>query len=55
MKPREKRVYSFTFDIDDGKNGVKKIEAILIKTNFNRTYKTLLAKEEMELDQSKMD
>ena len=51
LKPREKRVYSFSFDIDDDKNEVEKIEAILFRTNFNRTDKTLLGKEEMELDQ----
>jgi hypothetical protein len=55
LEPREKRVYSFAFDFDDSKEEVKKIEAVLFRTNFNRTDKTLLAKEEMELDQSKMD
>jgi hypothetical protein len=50
LKPREKRVYSFVFDIDIGKNEAEKIEAILFRTNFDRTDKTLLAKEEMELD-----
>ncbi len=55
LKPGEKRVYSFAFDIDDGKSEVDKIEAVLFRTNFNRTDKTLLAKEEMELGQLKMD
>ena len=48
LKPGEKRVYSFEFDID-GENGVKELEAVLSRTNFNRTEKTLLAKVELEL------
>ena len=49
LKPGEKRIYSFEFDID-GENGVKELEAVLFRTNFNRTEKTLLAKVERELD-----
>jgi hypothetical protein len=48
LKPREKKIYSFEFDID-GENGVKELEAVLFRTNFNRTEKTLLAKVELEL------
>jgi hypothetical protein len=54
LKPREKKVYSFEFDIDD-ENGVKGLEAVLFKTNFNRTEKTLLAKVELELDSPQKD
>ncbi len=55
LKPGEKRMYSFLFDIDGSKNNPKKIEASLFRTNFSRTKNTLLANEEMELDPSKMD
>jgi hypothetical protein len=48
LKPGEKRVYSFEFDID-GENGVKELEAVLSRTNFNRTEKILLARVELEL------
>ena len=48
LKPGEKRIYSFEFDID-GENDVKELEAVLFRTNFNRTKKTLLAKVELEL------
>ena len=54
LKPREKKVYSFEFDID-GENGVKELEAVLFKTNFNRTEKTLLAKVELELVTTQKD
>jgi hypothetical protein len=54
LKPGEKKLYNFVFEID-GENGVKDLEAVLFRTNFNRTNKTLLAKAELELDQSKMD
>ncbi len=55
LKPRVKRVYRFVFDLDDNKNEAERIEAVLFRTNFNRTDKTLFAKEEIELDRSKMD
>jgi len=55
LKPGEKKIYGFMFDLDSKNNGVKDLEAILLRTNFNRTEKTLLAKEEMELDPLKMD
>ena len=48
LKPGVKKIYSFVFDID-GENGVKEMEAVLFRTNFNRTNKTLLAKAELEL------
>ncbi len=48
LKPGEKKIYSFEFDID-GENGVKELEAVLFRTNFNRTEKTLFAKVELEL------
>ncbi len=51
LKPGDKKIYSFEFDID-GENGVKELEAVLFRTNFNRTKKTLLAKVELELSPS---
>lgn len=53
LKPGVKKIYSFVFDIDDESNEAKELEAILFRTNFNRTKKTLLAKAELALDQSK--
>lgn len=53
LKPGVKKIYSFVFEIDDESNEAKELEAILFRTNFNRTKKTLLAKAELELDQSK--
>jgi hypothetical protein len=50
LKPGEKKTYSFEFDIDDESTEAKKLEAVLFRTNFNRTRKTLLAKVELELD-----
>ena len=50
LKPGEKKIYNFTFDIDDESNKAKELEAVLFRTNFNRTNKTLLAKAELELD-----
>lgn len=48
LKPGEKKIYSFEFNIDS-ENGVKALEAVLFRTNFNRTEKTLLAKVALEL------
>ncbi len=48
LKPGEKKIYSFEFDLDS-ENGVKELEAVLFRTNFNRTKKTLLAKVGLEL------
>lgn len=53
LKLGVKKIYSFVFEIDDESNEAKELEAILFRTNFNRTKKTLLAKAELELDQSK--
>lgn len=52
IKPREKKVYSFEFDIDS-ENGVKELEAVLFRTNFDRTKKTLLANVETKLSPTK--
>ncbi|MBS1257456.1 MAG: hypothetical protein MAG551_00500 [Candidatus Scalindua arabica] len=49
LKPGEKKIYSFEFDIDS-ENGVKDLEAVLFRTNFDRTKQTLLAKVELELE-----
>ncbi|MFQ5686833.1 MAG: multiheme c-type cytochrome [Candidatus Scalindua sp.] len=54
LKPGEKKIYSFEFDIDN-ENGVKELEAVLFKTNFNRTKKTLLAKVELGLGTPQKD
>lgn len=54
LKPGEKKIYSFEFDID-GENGVKELEAVLFRTNFNRTEKILLAKVELALSTPQKD
>jgi len=48
LKPGEKKIYSFEFDID-GENSAKELEAVLFRTNFNRTEQTLLANVGLEL------
>ncbi len=48
LKPGEKKIYSFKFDIDS-QNSVKELEAVLFRTNFNRTEKTFFAKVGLEL------
>ncbi len=47
LKPMEKRKYPFTFDIGDTDKGVKELEAVFFRTDFNRTNKVLLAKVEL--------
>lgn len=49
LKPGVKKIYSFVFDID-GENGENELEVVLLRTNFDRTKKTLLAKAELKLD-----
>lgn len=49
LKPGVKKIYSFEFDID-GENGENELEVVLLRTNFDRTKKTLLAKAELKLD-----
>jgi hypothetical protein len=49
LKPGEKKIYNFVFDLDEEDNWVKELEAIILRTNFNRTKKTLLAKVELEV------
>ncbi len=49
LKPGEKKIYNFMFDMNNERNEVKELEAVLFRTNFNRTKKTLLAKVELEL------
>ncbi len=49
LKPREKKVYNFVFDLDDKSGELKELEAILFRTNFNRTDKIQFAKVNMEL------
>ena len=49
LKPGEKKIYSFAFELDEEVNGVKEIEAVLFRTNFDRTDKTQFAKVELQL------
>jgi hypothetical protein len=49
LKPMEKRTYPFTFDIDGTDKETKELEAILFRTDFNRTNKVLLAKVELRI------
>ena len=49
LKPGEKRIYKFVFDLDGKDDWVNELEAIILRTNFNRTDKTLLARVELEL------
>ncbi len=49
LKPGEQKIYSFVFDLDGKSKDEKELEATLFRTNFNRTEKTLLAKEKMKL------
>jgi len=53
LKPGEKKIFSFVFDLDSKNNGAKELEAVLFRTNFKRTDKTLFAKVEIELDLQK--
>ena len=55
IKPREKKICNFVFDLDDKSGGSNELEAILLRTNFNRTDKTRFAKVELQLDQLKRD
>ncbi len=50
LKPGEKKIYNFVFDLDDEVNGAKEIEAVLLRTNFDRTDKTQFAKVELQLN-----
>ncbi|MCR4343831.1 MAG: hypothetical protein NUV44_03610 [Candidatus Scalindua sp.] len=52
IKPREKKIYNFVFDLDNKSGDHNELEAILLRTNFNRTDKTLFAKIELYLDSS---
>ena len=49
IKPGEKKIYSFTFDLEDKMGEHKILEALLFRSNFDRTDKTLLGKMELEL------
>ena len=46
LKPKERRVVPFSFNIDDISNEMKKIEATLSRTDFNRIQNILLVKTE---------
>ena len=46
LKPKEKRVVPFSFNIDDISSKIYKIEATLSRTDFNRILNILLAKTE---------
>ena len=49
IKPGEEKIYSFMFDLDNEGRDTEVLEAILFRTNFNRTDKTEFAKVELEL------
>ncbi len=55
LKPGEKKIYNFVFDLGEEEIWVKELEAILIRTNFNRTDRRQLAKVKSELVQLKID
>lgn len=46
LKPKEKRAYPFSFNVNDE---ARELEAVLLKTDFNRINKTILAKMDMEI------
>ena len=49
LKPGEKKIYDFVFDLEDKDSWAKDLEAILFRTNFNRTDKTQFAKAKFEV------
>ncbi len=49
IKPGEKKIYGFAFDLDDESGEPEQLEALLLRSNFNRTDKTLLAMVELQL------
>jgi hypothetical protein len=49
IKPGEKKIYNFVFGTDGNSGEPGKLEAILFRTNFNKTDKTLFAKVELEV------
>jgi len=55
LNPGEKRIVNFVFDLKDKNSGVKGLEAILFRTNFDRVDRTVFAKVEVELDNASMD
>ncbi len=55
LKPGEMRTYNFIFDLDGKNNGEKELEAVLFRTDFDRTEKTPFAIVKMELEQSTTD
>ncbi len=55
LKPGEKKIFNFAFDLDEEVKWVKELEAVVFRTNFDRTDKTLFAKVKLELVQSKID
>jgi len=55
LNPGEKRRVNFIFDLKDKNSGMKGLEAILFRTNFDRVDRTEFAKVEMELDNARMD
>ncbi len=49
IKPGEKKIYSFAFDLDNEGSETEVLEALLLRSNFNRTDKTLFAKVELQI------
>lgn len=50
LKPMEKRRYPFTFETDGINKETKELEAILFRTDFDRTNNTMLARVELRID-----
>jgi len=50
LKPGEKKIYNFVFDLDGKNSGVKGLDAVLFRTNFDKTDKTQFAIVKMPLD-----
>ncbi len=55
LKPGENKIYSFVLDLDDKSGERNELEAILLRTNFNRTEKTQFAIVNLELDELRAD
>lgn len=50
LKPGVKKIYSFIFELEGKSGELNELEVILLRTNFDRTDQTLLAKVELKLD-----
>ena len=50
LKPKEKRIYFFNFDIDRNNDEIRELHALLYRTDFTRTNKILLAEIEFRIE-----